>query len=780
MYGLIYKVLIPSLRKNNYSIEVEKKDYTGSSTILTGGAEPFTVSLDDDDFIYLPLRLSTGKLSVVGGSALSSLFATAYQEYRVTLFKDTTPIWCGFIKPELYTQDYTSVVHEISIDCLSAIQTLEYVKYTQIDSTGLKFVPLKSLISRAITSANAKYQKVYMPHTFSASQAAYGTNALMQDDCVISEQNFFDEENKAMTYKDILEEICRFAHLTLYDDGGSLYFADHDYADAYDEWALTNGSLTLTTANALTINTHSVQDIGFGGTDHSLDIIAGYNKASVKTSNYNNSDKVFPEEEWDNLNPLSIELTQVPIIEAVKSGMSTKYTEVKARGKCIWLTPSKWETHTYKSTGLTQDGRTMNSLEVGDRGGYYYDGGNAINEAVAEVTDLKTLQWDATDKPHSLGSSFDTQTAYETNQGLYTLSDAFQGGNRLYGAFLGKYCNWQLNDDGTDSISSYSYEHIMFIRKISMHGDTVAHGTSIPVHDAVTFNPALYKGLFNYKGHMPVAAYADGAIAINLQVCPTGQGTPVSVTGIAKNGFFYSNEKNTYKAGAKVTLTFILRIGDTYYNGTTWTNTPSTFTVQTEELKEAGTFAALKNTKVLSMPYNDLTGWIIETQGTLKGELYVELVDVDMNCAIKDFGMKFQLKDNYVPANNASDRIYDNVVNDAYINELDEIEEKISSYNHDGLCYSKVLLGNDFITDNLYEGINHAITRPESLLLRRIVNQYEYPKIKLTQVLMNDTSVRPIDKLTDAYQGTDKKFIITGKETKYRSDTAEIKMIEKA
>ena len=64
-------------------------------------------------------------------------------------------------------------------------------------------------------------------------------------------------------------------------------------------------------------------------------------------------------------------------------------------------------------------------------------------------------------------------------------------------------------------------------------------------------------------------------------------------------------------------------------------------------------------------------------------------------------------------------------------------------------------------------------------MLRRIVNQYEHPKIKLTQVLMNDISVLPIDKLTDTYQGTGKKFVITGKETKYRSDTSEIKMIEK-
>ena len=777
-YGLIYTVAIPSLRKNNYSVEVEKKDYTGASTVLTGGAEPFTVSLDDDDFVYIPLRLSTGKLAVVGGSALESLFATAYQEYRVTLYKDTTPLWCGFIKPEIYTQDYTAVVHEISIDCLSAIHTLEYVKYTQLDTSGLKFVSLKSLISRAVVAANAKYQKVYMPHTFATTQATYGTNALMQDDCVISEQNFFDEENKAMSYKDVLEEICRFAHVTLYDDNGSLYFVDHDYTDAYDEWTLTNGVLTLTSANALAIGNKSVQDIGFGGSDHSLDIVAGYNKASIKTSNYNNSDKVFLEENWDNLTPLAIELTQVPIIEAVKSGMTTKYTEVKARGKSIWLTPEKWEPHVYRTTGLLEDGRTLASLEIPNRPGYYANDGNPIYEKVVEVTDLTTLQWDATSRPHALGTSFDTQTAWETNQGLYTLSDAFQDGSRIYGAFLGKYCNWQLNDDGTDSISSYSYEHIMFIRKISMHGDTVAHGTSIPVHDAVTFNPALYKGLFNYKGHMPVAVYADGAIAINLQVCPTGQGTPVTIQGIAKNGFFYAAEKNTYKAGAKVTLTFMLRIGDSYYNGTTWTTTPSNFTVQTEEMKEAGSFVSIKNTKVLSMPYNDLTGYIIETAGTLRGELYVELVDVDMNCAIKDFGMKFQLKDNYVPTDNASDRVYSNVVNSDYINELDEIEEKISSYNHDGLCYSKVLLGSDFITDNLYEGINHEVVRPENLLLRRIVNQYADPKLKLSQVLMNDTSVRPTDKLTDTFQAG-KKFVITGKETKYRTDTMDIKMIEK-
>lgn len=779
-YGLIYTVAIPSLRKNSYSLEVEKKDYVGASTVLTGGAEPFTVSLDDDDFIYLPLRLSTGKLAVVGGSALESLFATAYQEYRVTLYKDTTPLWCGFIKPEIYTQDYTAVVHEISIDCLSAIHTLEYVKYTQYDTSGLKFVSLKSLISRAVVAANAKYQKVYMPHTFATSQATYGTNALMQDDCVISEQNFFDEENKAMTFKDILEEICRFAHVTLYDEGGSLYFVDHDYTEAYDEYTLTNGVLTLTSANALAIGTKNVQDIGFGGSDHSLDIVAGYNKASVKTSNYNNSDKVFPEEKWDNLVPLAIELTQTSIEQAISSGSSTKYTYVSARGKCIWLTPNKWETHMYKGLDTTEDGRTMASLSVGMfSGAFFYDNGNTIKQAVSEITDIKTMQYDATQGPHALEENQLPQGAWETNQGFRTTNELvlIEGYNYCpYGAFLGKYCNWQHNDDGTDSITSYSFEKVMFIRKVRILG--APQSADIPLHDTVTFEPAKYKGFFNYKGHMPVAAYADGAVSINLQVVPTGQAWATNMEEFAMDGFYYALENDAYAKDGKVTFTFMLRIGDNYYNGTTWVNTPSTFTVQSDAMPGTGSFVGLKTNKVLSMPYNELSGYVIETAGALKGELYVELVDVDMNCAIKDFGMKFQLKDNYVPTDNASDRVYSNTVNDAYINELDEIEEKISSYNHDGLCYSKVLLGNDFITDNIYEGINHAVVRPENLLLRRIVNQYEDPKIKLTQVLMNDTSVLPIDKLTDTFQ-SGKKFVITGKETKYRADTMDLKMIEK-
>lgn len=780
-YGLIYKIKVPSLRKNSYVVEIEKDGYTGEVTILTGGGEPFTTSLADDDFVYEPLRLSTAKLSVVGGDELSSLFATGYQQYRVTLLKDDTPVWLGFIKPELYTQDYSTHTHEISMDCVSAISTLEYVKYVQSSASGLKFVSLKYLLSTAISSARARYGKVYIPHAFAISAEAYGENALMRDDCVITEQNFFDEEDKAMSCKEILEEICRFAHVTLYDDFGDLYFIDPDYTDAYDEWTMSGGELTLTGANAVTPSSHSVQDIGFGGSGHTLDIIAGYNKATIKISNYNNADKVFPEEDWENLKALSVELSQYNITSAIKVGMKTTYNNAVARGRAVWLTPKKWEVHTYLGSGMTEDGIDMSTLLIDTHGEYYDNKGVAIDEKVTEITDLSALVFDATNLSHVLAKHTDgdylNMIAWETNAGMYTTvkGTIASGQKNLYGAFLAKYCDWQLNDDGTDSITSYSNEQIIFVRKYAMYSGLISEKN----YDSVLFLPGKYKGIFNYKGHMPVAAYADGAIAINLQVVTIGYARPSSAQGMAKNGFYYSTEKNTYAAGAVIEFTFILRIGENYWNGTEWTTSASTFVVKSKEMKEAGSFTELSTNKVLSAPYNDLTGWIIETHGTMMGELYVELVDVSDNCAIKDFRMKFQLRDEYAIENDDDDRVYTNVVNKDYINELDEIEEKISSYNHDGLCYSKVLINKDFITDNLYEGINKEITRPENLLLRRIVNQYEYPRMKITQVLMNDPTILPVNIFTDKYQGT-KKFIMSGLEKNYRMDTAEIKMIEKA
>ena len=141
-YGLIYTIPFASFKNEVCIIEIEKKDYTGEAAELIPAEAPFSVEIEDDDFIYVPTRFSTANICIVGSDYLQSLYSTAYQQYRVTFKRNNIITWCGFIKPELYTQDYSSKLFELEIECQSAMSTLEFIPYKGIGEEGKVFVSL--------------------------------------------------------------------------------------------------------------------------------------------------------------------------------------------------------------------------------------------------------------------------------------------------------------------------------------------------------------------------------------------------------------------------------------------------------------------------------------------------------------------------------------------------------------------------------------------------------------------------------------------------------------
>ena len=215
-YGLIYTISFATLRNESCTIEIEKEDYIGEVMELIPAGSPFTVEIDDDDFAYVPTRFSTANIRVVGSDYLQHLYSTSYQQYRVTFKREGIVTWCGFIKPELYTQDYSSELFELEIECQSAMSTLEFIPYKQMKEDGKGFVSLWNLVKKGIELSNARYNAVYVPHVYSKSESGYkaGTDNVLSE-MTVSEQDFFDEDDKAMTNKEVLEEICKLLNWTL-------------------------------------------------------------------------------------------------------------------------------------------------------------------------------------------------------------------------------------------------------------------------------------------------------------------------------------------------------------------------------------------------------------------------------------------------------------------------------------------------------------------------------------------------------------------------------------
>lgn len=142
-----------------------------------------------------------------------------------------------------------------------------------------------------------------------------------------------------------------------------------------------------------------------------------------------------------------------------------------------------------------------------------------------------------------------------------------------------------------------------------------------------------------------------------------------------------------------------------------------------------------------------------------------------------DFGFAKYEKYSENEGDESADRIYENVVNENYINELDEIEWKISSYNNDGSCYSKIIMDGEYLTNNMYCGITGGNVRPEELFIRRIVSHYSATKTKLTQVIKR-ADIKPYTILTDKYM-PGKRFLTLGGDIDYKMNQFTCIMLEK-
>ena len=687
-YGTIYTLPFRSRKEDVCLVEIQKEGYTGRVIELTGSGEaPFSVEIADDDFLYTPVRFSTAAIRVVGGDHLQSLYSTGYRQYRVIFKRAGSVTWCGFIKPELYTQDYSGTIFELEIECISAMSVLEYIEYKQKSEEGKGFVTLWELLTRCVSESRGSYSSVYLPHVYAGSESDYTAWRNVLQDMTISEQNFFDEDDKPMKLKEVLEELCRFLNWTCVDWKGDLYFVDVDHAGDYYKYTLDFS--TYTTVRGFTI---SVQKVTFSGDNHTLDILGGYNKVTVKTSNYNIGD-VFPEEEFNKLK---------------RFGLESKIEKKNHVTLKRFYLPNTYKLYRYEKN---------NDVPLSDK-------------------DLNN---------------------YENNP------------NDVIGAMLIKRCEYNMVN-GEPDITNYNWENLIQVRSYREKGFQI-NGAPI----------------LEFANPLPVAPYADGAISISLSVQVT-MNTDLTIGYVKQSGW--------------LDMRCSLSIGEDYFDGSDWVKDSSAYFDIEFLLKDytGDSFVSNVNTKKLSMPYDGLEGRVIPLPedriltGAIKFCLY-ELTenykhtntggkDEIHNTAndgygyyIKDLKMNYKLRDDLSELSDNSDRTYENVINEDYINELDEIEFKISSYNNDGACYSKVMLGDNYLTDNLYSCIEQKLVRPEEHLIRRIINQYGYTKTKLTQVLIDDEVITPITIMTDKFQ-PNKRFMITGGTIDFAMNQFNCKMIE--
>lgn len=640
--GLRYRIPFRDYNDTAYVVEVYRGDYTGEPTELVGAPSCFVVSGTDDDFMYVPVRGTTATLRVKDSELLLDLYSINNQYAPVKLYKEGVLEWTGYVKPEQFTQPYVPTAEDVSVDCVGALATLEHIEYEEQTETG--YIVLFDLMKYMVHSMNAGFRGVYIPDVYGQDG-----NALSQ--IQLCEENFTSEE---MNLMEVMEAVCKFLNWTVCDMGGFLWFVDSDWNGTYrlyDE--------ALTTYRDVQGSEVLLQSVGFLGSDgNTLDVVPGYNKASVKSIN-NVFDAVIDEEPYD-------------ILEVVQT----------------------WE----------------------------YDEGNFEDARKAVRRFKKPMLWEMFYYDQQLNPiTFERAKQMDMNSEVVGCVELTENGYRVT----------ESNGEWVPKESDFEWEDFLKVRYDVFH--------------KLFGKNDRYKA-FTVKGVNSV--WKDGAFGLDMSLRYTTGSEMVETAGTVIDTYLY----------------FMLRIGDKYWNGDDWVSEYSKFRVRYNVNTLRG-FQNIPSNKNANMPYKGLRGHVIELPNdfVLKGDLEftafincpatIDLAGNEMSgYFIKDFTINYAKKDGVNDEGENGDRIYENVVNEAYMCECDEIEFEIGSYNQDGATYSKALLGDGFLTDNLYCAVVGKDVRPEELMIRRIVNRYGETKIKLTEGIRMTGAITPITTIKERTQ----------------------------
>lgn len=274
---------------------------------ITFGADACVIEWEGDtENIYKPVKYSSATIQVVVDEDHFNWYSETPRANPIKV-KDMegNVVWYGYITPNIYNNDYDYAIHYQELECIDGLATMQYFKY-EVEGAK-KVITLWEVLKKCLDGLD--YNKILISDNtnFSTIQPWLVEGPFPMPDLTypdptkpylmnlwISECNFFDEDDEAMTREEVVQEMCKYLNLTLYAEGNTLYMIDQDGIrngiKKYYECYLSNDSYSLIDFS----NDYTLADDTKLIENSSLSIGNSYNRVKIESDLYP-FDKMIPD-----------------------------------------------------------------------------------------------------------------------------------------------------------------------------------------------------------------------------------------------------------------------------------------------------------------------------------------------------------------------------------------------------------------------------------------------------------------------------------------------------
>lgn len=254
--------------------------------LIKFGDNPFLSEMENGDDIFKPVKYQAATIRLFTDNVLFNIYSSKAKGTKITLKDYTNKVrWIGYIQPNMYNQDFNYDKEYLDIDAIDGLSILQYIDYSSADK---KFINFSQLINNILLQCDC-YSYFYLPASIQENETK---NENLFRQLSISNNNFFDEDGEAWKSNEVLEEVCKFMGVTAVAQGDAVFFIDYEalkgtpkyYKTQIVDGDVDNGVLTDISDNILVnknLFSRNKTQVSLGNT---------YNKIKVKDSLYSVDD----------------------------------------------------------------------------------------------------------------------------------------------------------------------------------------------------------------------------------------------------------------------------------------------------------------------------------------------------------------------------------------------------------------------------------------------------------------------------------------------------------
>ena len=692
-----------------------------NSTAITFSGNPCIIEwTGEQENIYKPIKYSSATFEYVSDQLDMDLYASTPLQNIVRLYNDSNKIiWQGYVTPNVYDNSFDFTLNTKSIECIDGLAVLEYLDYTTIGGGAKKVVNVYDIIKHCLSKTGLTYNYLYISDNVKVDNTQWNTIQ-------------FTVPDKAYL------NICYISECNFFDEDN------------------------------VPMKCKEV-----------LEEICKYFNLTM----YANGQNIFMID-----------------YDAIRNGINTYYRYTLSDDTCMYVSLEK--AHTIgDSTELVNEsnisiGNTYNKVSV-EADVYPFD--KMIPDMFDDVEQVGDLHYDyLSDKEGYYFYMFLKNPNYKSyyynkdTYGSVTPSainyDTIQN---YFGATLVKHSFETYGDPGIINTVNWS-DYLL----IHLHQSGNASYSNKPIFET-NVNDLDERILANYNNYLII----------------DGTATYYDIEGYTAK-VEHSVKSDDYADSKLVIPCSLCYGGNSWYNGISWQNTQCTFDLQFYSATNRDHYIGKDFDVRNNINWND---GLESTKGSkilLNSGMQIANLKFTMYAPkspnsdyrldyifIKDFSIKVETSKNtytysdgtitdFTYADELSNKnngdtnvVYENEINDSYIEEMGSIRNKIHTFAKEQVANSIVAFSITdknslfYATSVKVESLGNEVMKEEEYTVNRLVEQYSTPSIILDVSLWDDLPMYSL--ISNSIIDSEKKFIINSKSIDLRQNIITYNLIEK-